>query len=111
MILTKGEKMRVFRKRNGLTQRALGDSLGLSCPQINVSLMERGVKPIHALGPINDINPSLGEQAMILRKRSGDTIREAASKVGKSHVWVIAAERDLYNPKALLDLYKNYRKQ
>jgi hypothetical protein len=57
------------------------------------------------------MTPSLGEQAMILRKRSGDTIREAASKVGKSHVWVIAAERDLYNPKALLDLYKNYRKQ
>lgn len=113
MKLKEREVIGLIRYRTKQSQKVFYEGL---CDQQAGSWIEthfeRGVNPDY--DKIVDLilkhstlkNLTIGEVARILRIRHGDTIRQAAKKIGMSHVWVIAAERGKYFAEKLIRIYK-----
>lgn len=67
-----GKEMRAFRTKRKLTQRAFGLRLGVAFPQIQISLMERGRRPI---------NPRL--QAALVLWKQNELLEKKIAKNGQ----------------------------
>ena len=118
MKLTLKEKIRLARKRSGLTQkefykgicdRQCGSYFETNNKNINStyeSMADEVSKKIHERYNLEQMDVTVGEFAKILRQRAGDSIVEAANKVNRSRVWVISAEKGDFFAGKLFKLYK-----
>ena len=119
--LTMGEKLRIARWRTGLDQ--VDFYLGLCDQQTGSSLerddhskmsdrrlaeLWRSVAARHDLD-VRDVR--VWEMARIFRQRAQVTIRDVAHRIGRSHVWVIHAERGQYDSSPLVKHYMDHHKQ
>ena len=85
--LDSGERMLIYRRRHGQSQREAADEYGVSFYRYRQ--MEAGDVPCRPppLGTLQD-----HERFFICRKRSGLSVREMAKRLGVSGFWVSQME-------------------
>jgi transcriptional regulator with XRE-family HTH domain len=102
LVLTDPEKLRLWRKKNKLSQAELATKLKVH--QTSISKMEKGLIPVTdaVLGLMKGWKPALndGERASILRRRYRKTLADAASAVGIHENQLSEMERGLRRPVA-----------
>lgn len=87
--LSPGERLKIYRRRKGLNQDAMADSLGLSL---------YAYRRVEEESDLCDFVPPLGhlsqrEQCYIARLRRGWTLAQAAEKIPCSRWWLRKMER------------------
>lgn len=100
LVLTPQEKLRLWRKKNKLTQAELAKKLKVH--QTSVSKMEKGLIPVSegATSLMKGWKPFVndGERASILRRRYKKTLTDAADAVGIHENQLSEMERGLRRP-------------
>jgi len=100
LVLTDPEKLRLWRKKNKMSQAELAAKLKVH--QTSVSKMEKGLIPVNdsAQAIMKGWKPDLneGERASILRRRYKKTLSEAAAEVGIHENQLSEMERGLRRP-------------
>lgn len=93
--LTIAERMRVYRRRRGMSRAEMGHDLRRS--RHWVGDVERGAKepPLAEVPWIGPKELSGPERCMLYRLRSGTTQAHIASELGVSRLWVNKMERGL----------------
>ena len=118
MKLTEQDRIKITRLRLGLKQCEFYDGicdqqmgsyieiadLKNSCKSF-ISTYNRILKTLNEKYDLAPKNIKIGELAKILRIKDGDSIRNAGKSIGRSHVWVIAAEKGKYFGGDLYELY------
>lgn len=98
------EKLRIWRRRVGLTQDEAGRRFDVS--GWTYGEMERGAVPVPAYawrGPFH-LHPH--EKCLIYRLRSGSSQDEVASELGCSRLWVLQMESGRVNCDRLIEYWE-----
>lgn len=100
LVLNPSEKLRLWRKKNKLSQAELANRLKVH--QTSISKMEKGMIPVtdQALRLMKGWRYTMneGERASILRRRYKRTLTEAADAVGVHENQLSEMERGLRRP-------------
>lgn len=101
MKITRGEALRVLRRRNGETQAAAARRFGVEVHVYQEWESGRRVPP--AVG--TDFRLTRPEELAIIRRRKGLTQRRLAVLAGVSPLWVTLVESGRGNPCRLEDYF------
>jgi len=98
LVLTDAEKLRLWRKKNKLTQKELADRFKRH--QTTISKMEKGLIPVaeNVAQIVADVVVSDGARCSILRRRYKKTLAEAAQETGVHENMLSEMERGLRRP-------------
>lgn len=105
ITLTKGEKFKAQRRRNGLTHKECAEKLGLSV--LTIKHWEDDTPG----APSVKITLSDGERYYALRERLGLSLKMAAELAGMSHVTLINLEKGGKDLRTLKAFYKRYMQE
>lgn len=111
--MSMGEQIRAMRQIRGLTQKELGQKLGLSfqsvaqwenglrCPKIETlkRIADALEMPVGAFLPSMGIGESAGRRIKMARERQNMTQKELAEKMGTTSQNISQYERNIINPK------------
>lgn len=89
--LTPGERLWVWRRREGMRSEVLAKRLGVG-PKV-ITAWERGERGEDVPDVTLEEPLRIGEQLALVRRRKGWSIRITAMKMGTSHVTIIRLER------------------
>ena len=101
--ITNGEHLLIWRKREGLTQQELSKKLGISLKDLRIC--ERDKTRVMPFSPKID-NFLNRELCLILRIRSGKTIRQCAKEAGVSRYWFNEMELGKAPEQTLVNYWK-----
>jgi len=87
--LTRGEKLFLARRRDKKKMTEAAEAHGVSLHQYRKWESDEGKGPDVALGRL-----TLTDQFLILRRRSGKTVREIAAEIGCCPWWLRLMERE-----------------
>jgi len=104
ITLTKGEKFKAQRRRDGLTHKECAEKLGL--PTQTIKYWEDNTPST----PRVEISLNEGELYYVLRERLELSLKEAAKLAGISHITLIKLEKGKGGCEVIKDFYKKYIK-
>lgn len=99
--LRQSEKLKIFRRRNNLSQAKLAEQLGVS--RTIVQQIENGERQVLSLP---EVEPTDLEKAWILRIRSKLSQEDLANLIGTDRVSIIAMEKGKKVYTKLLDYWR-----
>ena len=103
--LSLAEKLLLWRRREGLTQREAGKRLEISRNTYGILEREESHKSDLIAAPLGDIRPY--EKCFIMRRRSGMTIPMCAEQAGISRYWYNLMELGKASPERLVAYWAN----